>query len=524
MKKIHYIDDDAENVFGYYEALTRDELKAMTVNGDDTACAFYVKKCDEDGVLTSADVKYLEGAIAGLDIYAASYGASLFSEKGGMYENEESCIFCYAVLEQQGSVEAHKRLKKAYKSHASLIDKCDRKILETKLANLTVSISAAHYDGLVIMLTPASKNKTDDYKSANVVNVATVKNGVRSTYEPLYTSYCRDKYPDRTTARLIEHLTDYLKDAALKIGLKEFDVYRLTKLVYHYGESESTRYETAAVNETADTDIKVTVSDERLNAEPYVCPACGAPIENGVCTACGKSFNASDTASGKIVIQRAKDMEALLCTQCRAPVTLDKSGKSAVCPYCGTTFIVNGNALTGSVGGLDFKSIRADMPQDAELPEVKFIRADIMNNKISAVMPDSFKVMSEEHRRIKYPVNPPEYVYTTPDTCVNLCLSATGIPLEDKNVPLIGRQILASLKGLRKDAVYGEAKELTVAGGKHVFFIDFMTQGFDQSIYNAMFFFEIGGRQGTGSWNCLGKDRWYWAQIFEHAVKTMRFN
>ncbi len=524
MKKIAYIDNDAEDVISYYCALTRDELKTMVINGDDTACAFYVQKCEDDGVLSSADVKYLDGAIENGDIYAASYGMYLFGVKGGMYENEDKRLFCCAVLEQHGSIDGHKTLKKAYKSHVTLIDKYDNKILTTSIAKVATSASFSRLDGLIFRLTPPAKNDTLDHKTAQTLNCATVKNGVRSAYESIYTSYCRDKYPERTTARLIEAIKDYFADKAEKLGLKVIDVYEFTKLVYHYGDTEAKKHDTATVSETSDADINVVVSDERLHADASICPACGGQIVNGVCSACGKTYEKSDIERGKIVIQRAKNMEALLCTQCHAPVTLDAGGKSAVCPYCGTTFIVNGNALTSGVGGLDFASIKSDMPENAELPEVKFIRADIMNDRISAVLPDSFKVMSEEHRKIKYPVNPPEYIYTTPDTCVNLCLSANGSPLEDKDVPIFGRQILTALKNLRKDALFGEAKELTADGGKHVFFIDFITQGLDQSIYNAMFFFAIGGRQATGSWNCLGKDRWYWAQIFEHAIKTMHFN
>ena len=136
-------------------------------------------------------------------------------------------------------------------------------------------------------------------------------------------------------------------------------------------------------------------------------------------------------------------------------------------------------------------------------------------------MPESFEVMSDELRRIKYPVNAPRYIYTTPDTTVNLNVNLGGT-LNSEDVAAFGKQMLAMLKNAFPSAKFGEAKiiESTV----NIFFVEFISVAIDQPVYNAMFFFSLDGKQGVGSWNCLGKDRWYWAPIFEHAIKTMEFN
>ena len=129
--------------------------------------------------------------------------------------------------------------------------------------------------------------------------------------------------------------------------------------------------------------------------------------------------------------------------------------------------------------------------------------------------------MSDKVRRVKYPANAPKFIYTTPDTTVNLTLNLLGNLHEDQ-VFAFGQQMLASLKAAFPSAIFDESKKITKP--QNIFFVDFITAGLDQSIYNVMFFFSLNGRQGIGSWNCLGKDRWFWAPVFEHAIQTMEFH
>ena len=82
--------------------------------------------------------------------------------------------------------------------------------------------------------------------------------------------------------------------------------------------------------------------------------------------------------------------------------------------------------------------------------------------------------------------------------------------------------MLGILKNSFVGARFDEAIKIT--DPQNIFFINFITAAIDQGIYNAMFFFSHNGQQGIGSWNCLSKDRWFWAPVFEHAVRTMQFN
>jgi len=505
----------------FYESADIETLRKLTENGDDRACAYYITARIDEDTMTANDVKRLEVAIDNLCPEAAEVGEYLFGLKGCLYEDKDKTLFCRAVLEQYANKASHKALEKAYKKDQNIIDAIDRKIMETAFMKAAAAFSAnAKGASIVVHTARAEKGEAADSKSAFTVSTALIEPNGRTSYnENVYISYYRDKYHNRTITRVVDFAAEFFKVMIDKFGAKSVDVYLFGKLDSHYGGETNNSRGRDELRSVSDAPIKISVAD-RLEKTENVCPVCGGTIENGKCTACGAEA-APEANDGEIKLVRSKKTEALHCTQCNAPLTLDKGGKTAFCPACGTTFLINGNAAAVCCDGLDFESLKADMPQDAELPEVEFVRASIIDGKLNAVMPREFDVMPDKIRKIKYPVNPPDHIFTTPESTVNLCVSVRG-KLDENDVYSFGSQMHTALKTMRADAKFGETKQLT-ANGKKVYFIDFMTMALDQSIYNAMFFFSLDGMQGVGSWNCLGKDRWFWAPVFEHAVKTMTF-
>lgn len=516
--------DEEEAIRAEYEKASTDRLKQLADNGDDYAAVYYVRKRIEEDVLVASDMKYLERSLLNLNEDAAMVGSWLYAMKNGRYTDKEKEIFSLAVLEQEAFKDAHKRLIKEYKKNGDVI-------AETDSAILTVSINRWAAEALrdkgfyafTADVVPLEKDCSyPDIKSGYRVNMRLLhENGRETEDETVYIAYERGKGKDARKRELGDDLTEILSRIAEKVNLRAGDAYIDGKRYFHYGAKTEGKKKTSedGVKILSAADVNIKVSDEgRLKGN--VCPYCGGSLDfGGTCTACGKSAEQND--SGNITIRQGKNVEALVCTQCGSPVKLDENGKTAYCSACGTTFAVSGSDLKSGVTGLDYESIKADMPEGAELPKVQFVRAKIADGAITAVMPKNFMVMSEDIRRIKYPANAPKYIYTTPDATVNFNVNFLG-PLEEKDVFAFGKQMLAALKNVHSTAKFGEAVKLTEP--RNVFFVDFITAGLDQDIYNAMFFFSHFGRQGIGSWNCLSKDRWFWAPVFEHAVKTMQFN
>ncbi len=504
----------------FYKQATEKELFDLTLNGDYDACFYYVEKRLLNGTVNKEDIKHLEAGIENLNCLCANLGAIIFGLKNGIYKDEEKEFFCYAVAEQEGYSDAHKKLDKAYKKHFESIDKADERILGIKFVFAAMGMKDVPYS-FTAEAVKADKS-VPGYKTAYSVNLRyTEQNGRETDTETVYTAYLRGKDRDGQLKKYGDAITKETAYIAGKKGIKVGDVYIDGKRFSHYAESATVQNSPTGdeVKIVSDAGLDIKLSEEgRLKSR--ICPFCGGALdENGYCAACGKKSDGTET--GGIIIRKGKATEALICTQCGHPVILDNGGKTAYCPACGTTFAVNGNALTYGAAGLNYESIKADMPDGETLPDVRFIRAEIGGGSITAVMPESFAVMPDKYRRIKYPSNAPRYIYMTPDATVNFNLNFLG-PLEEDEVFAFGGQMLGALKQSFPTAKFGEAKQLT--SPRNLFFVDFITAAVDQPIYNAMFFFSFDGKQGVGSWNCLGKDRWFWAPIFEHAVRTMEFN
>ncbi len=504
-----------------YSEMSAEQLRNLADNGDDDACAYYVRRRISENTLFAEDLNYLENALANLNFEAALVGIQVYGIKDGRYNDEAKVLFGCVILEQYGDKAAHKRLVKAAKKNADLVRCARTKALTRALHGFTSALKAKMTAFRAEVMRADKAYGYPDGKFAYLVQLFfTEASGRETDGEDAFVFYLCGKKIYEEEKALADLVADIMTKIAEKTGMTG-DVYLNERRHFHYGGTGGgLRHGSAAdgVHIKSDENLDISIiNGGRLKSN--VCVHCGGKISSdGVCVVCGRKFEKKEKKG--INIFQGKEMEALLCTQCGAGVKIDDGGKTAYCPYCGTTFDVSGSALKNGVLGLNYEDLQADMPADAEIPDIGFVRASIVEDMITAILPKNFIVMSDEVRRVKYPVNPPRYIYTTPDTTVNLNVNVLG-ELKEEQVFDFGRQMIMILRNARADAVFGETKQFDKNG--NILFVDFVTAGLDQPIYNAMFFFSVNDRQGIGSWNCLGKDRWFWKPVFEHAVRTMEF-
>ncbi|MDE7209523.1 MAG: hypothetical protein K2O31_06525, partial [Clostridia bacterium] len=444
-EQLEKLADAQERKEEFYESASLETLRNLVENGDDDACSYYINKCISEGQgLDWDDIEYLDSAIKNLNYSAALIGAYIYGLKNSRFKDVEKEFFSYAVCEQYTDSDAHKELDKAYKKNSSLIDEVDRAILSVCLDRWAAStLRGENYFSFTVQLNKADKSsELPDWKSAYVLEIyLTHENGRETDPEELYIAYVRGK--DKELNTLCGNIAEMLSVIAQKTGLSAGDIYVDGKKRFHYGASVAAKKSNTedAVKIVSDAKLNVSVSDEgRLKSN--ICSYCGGATDfGGVCSVCGKKQKDQD--DGNIVIRQGKNTEALKCTQCGSPVKLDENAKTAYCSACGTTFAVNGSALTDGVFGLNYENIRADMPEGAQLPQVEFVRASIVDGAITAVMPRNFIVMPDEMRKMKYPVNAPKYIYTTPDSTLNLNFTIKG-DLQEKDVFDFGRYMLTA--------------------------------------------------------------------------------
>ena len=129
---IEYEEADSE----YYLGLGTDELRKLTVSGDEHACAYYIVRLAENGTLKEDDVKFLEQAVKNLNYDCALIAYKfVYGLKGGLYEDEEMFALCAAVLEQYGFKDAHTDVKKLFKKNQKLVNETDRAVYMRTFTN-----------------------------------------------------------------------------------------------------------------------------------------------------------------------------------------------------------------------------------------------------------------------------------------------------------------------------------------------------------------------------------------------------
>lgn len=514
-----------------YFKMPKEQLYQMAEGGDDLAAAFYVRQRLEDDEMTPSDVELLERALYNLTPEAAMLGEIIFGTDGSIYEDRDKTLFCYVVEEADDDKDAHKKLLKAVKRESAAVARAQDKLILSVLISYSAASGASR---MRITLRRADKDECE-FKDGYVLEL-TVKRGDRAETQPVIAVYnLEGKKENVFTGEIFKRLKRLAEDNRL-LGADCLEIETEGQSVVLGGvQGQQLAAGTLKENPAAereprkveDVNLNVRVTDKKV-LSAAVCPACGKAMNSKgggyVCPSCGyQSDDGAAKASGdEIVIEQGGDMTALKCEFCGGEVKADGAG-GGVCRHCGTTYIINDGGVCSGVRGIDVDNLKAAKPEGEPLPQVEFVRAELLGGDLSSVIPSDFSVMSADLARIKYPRNAPEFIYTSRDTTVNLCFTVKReTALREEDVIRAGGGALAALQGVQKQAVFGTGRQFQ-AEGKNIYFFDFVTPALDQPIYNAMFFFSLNGSYAMGSWNCLAKDRWFYAPVFELAVRTMKF-
>lgn len=517
---------------------TKEELYALAERGDDEAAAYYVRKRLNDDEMTQEDVALLERAINNLTMEAALLGGLIFDFKGGYYENRDKALFCRAIAEQDDDKQAHKELTKAAKKkELAAVYRAEERLFASLLAVYTAQSGAS---GLRLKVRQADRGECE-FKDGYVVEVKDLRGGGAETLMTLFnrTGAKEAEFYQTAVQRLRDVCADnrlfrtarielYAGTAQAVLGEQDFaqraaqDELQTRRERFFGGAADS------QPRKVGDANIEITVrQDKALHAA--VCPQCGNPLNaNNTCGFCtyaepGNGAESANEDTAQIRITQSSAMEALVCEMCGGAVRLDDTGLRGVCVHCGTSYLLRDNALVETLRGINVGGMLADKPQDAQMPDVTFVRSALLGGKLTTVLPSDFSALSPDLKRIKYPRYAPEFVYSSPDTTVNLCFGVKyDVPFAEEDVTAAGEETLAVLKKILPQAKFGQPQKKT-AGGHNVYFFDFISPAADQSVYNAMFFLSLDGVRVNGSWNCLAKDRWFYAPVFDLAVRTMEF-
>ncbi|MFD1954246.1 hypothetical protein ACFSL6_08670 [Paenibacillus thailandensis] len=147
-------------------------------------------------------------------------------------------------------------------------------------------------------------------------------------------------------------------------------------------------------------------------------------------------------------------------------------------------------------------------------------KTNIMSDKAVILVPESFALMSEEMKAVKYPSgNPPQEVYTNEDGTINVAASDTGTEMTQEDLEAFTAQMKTTIEPTAAEWYEDGVIELE---GRKAGHISFLSEGADGSqIYNHMVYTTIDDQLAIVSFNCLKEQMDEWQTVGDTIVETV---
>lgn len=155
------------------------------------------------------------------------------------------------------------------------------------------------------------------------------------------------------------------------------------------------------------------------------------------------------------------------------------------------------------------------------LQAAELARKDVLDGKVSLLLPPSFELMSEEVRQLKYPgnANPPT-VYTDAKGTVNVAINHSTIKIQEAQMPSAKTALEASLKAQSPDATWLKSEAITTKA-RTVIRYDFRSQGADSPIRNIMYGASVDDRLLLITFTCTAADEAEWAETGLRIIESI---
>ncbi|MCR8846385.1 hypothetical protein NQ117_22115 [Paenibacillus sp. SC116] len=134
----------------------------------------------------------------------------------------------------------------------------------------------------------------------------------------------------------------------------------------------------------------------------------------------------------------------------------------------------------------------------------------ILDNKVSVLVPKGFEIMSEEMAATKYPGgNRPTLIFTDEDASINVAFNHLPTPISEEELEKFVAATKKQFEQLHPTATwYGDG--VTTINNKTVGYVELLTPAIDTNVYNLMFMTEVDGRILLGTFNCTEEQMEEW--------------
>ncbi len=141
---------------------------------------------------------------------------------------------------------------------------------------------------------------------------------------------------------------------------------------------------------------------------------------------------------------------------------------------------------------------------------VHFEETQVLNDKVSIILPEGFVDMPSEIARIKYPSEQrPQVIRTSEDGTVNFTFSLYEVEFNEKQIEDALGQFKAVIRKVNPAFIF---YDFVIEKDKALGWFDFKSYGLDEQIYNVMYIIPVEGKLMHGIFNCLYRDILEWKE------------
>ncbi|PWU04289.1 MAG: hypothetical protein C5B52_01645 [Bacteroidetes bacterium] len=145
----------------------------------------------------------------------------------------------------------------------------------------------------------------------------------------------------------------------------------------------------------------------------------------------------------------------------------------------------------------------------------------LLDGKVSLVVPNTLKPMSDELWKLKYPTAPrPEFALSDASGEVNLIMRNTGQPIDESQLEEFKDFQLNAIRENRPNLEV-QAQGIKTINGKRVSYFKMITQARDLKIFNYYNFVAIDGRVVMFTFNCTTRLQKKWEVEAEKIIQSL---
>lgn len=148
-------------------------------------------------------------------------------------------------------------------------------------------------------------------------------------------------------------------------------------------------------------------------------------------------------------------------------------------------------------------------------------RRDILEGRVSLLLPTSFERMPDERLRAKYPsAHRPAFVFTDATGAVKVAARHSGLAITPQELVQVQRDIEHSVQTQAPATVWLQSEALSKDGHSYLL-LAYQSPGVDADVQNIMYVASVDGRLLTISFNCPVKGVEQWLHHGQEIIESI---